>query len=907
VQGFTDSHTVAPGYYGASPTQLAGIDPLGIGPSVLASQYFKQLPLPNDPGLDGYNLMAYRFTAPFSNTYNTTLARVDYRPTGNQMIFGRLNVQRDLEEGVPQYPDMGLPPNTTRKGRNWGMAGGWDTVFGTNLVNTFRYGFTKLVSDQIGTLDGPLNYFRFISNINPGTSNSGRETPTHNFVDDMTWLKGRHSLKFGANLRFTRVPSYTDANSFSYTSINPSWVTAVGRTYTPGRGSCDLPGCAALPAVANGWNWADPWMTMLAIVSEATGAYNYDRDGNPLPNGAPATRRYAADNYEFYFQDSWRVTDKLTVTGGLRYSLASPPWEVNGLQVAPTENLGLRFEQRRQMGLDGIPENTLAPIQFGLAGPANGKPGYYSWDKNNFSPRVSAAWTPTPNWVVRGGYSLVYDRLGLALAQNFDSVGSYGLATQIESPYGGNNEDNPDVRFQGIDVLPNTVPAAPPGGFPQTPPDSAAIYSAIDPTITTPYAHTFNVVVGRELSTNFSLEAAYIGRLGRNLLMRRDLLMPLNLVDQQSGTDYYTAAGQLVQQLEQNNFNAMAVSPIAYFENLFPDAAGGGMTATQAMADYFAYYYPDFTSALFSADLFCDPACTTNGPYTYFNPQFAALAAQSSIARSQYNALQLSLRKRYSDGYQFDLNYTYGVSKDHGSALERGSSYTVYDNGGYTGFLINSWNPDQQWSYSDYDIRHSMNFNWVADLPFGRDRRFGSGMPGWLDAVVGGWNVAGLLRWTSGLPFNVINARSAWATNWNLQGNAELVTPGKLPPTGTTKDVLNGFPSPFSIPPLDALQYFRYDYPGESGIRNLLRGDGYFNIDMSVAKSWRMPWGGDHRFWLRWDTFNVTNTPRFDVSNVTMFPDRTSTFGTYNGTYATCDGNAGRCMQFSLRYEFDDN
>ena len=130
VQGFTDSHTIAPGYYGATPTQLAGIDPLGIGPSALASQYFKQMPLPNDPGLDGYNLMAYRFTAPFSNTYNTTLARFDFRPAGNQMFFGRFNIQRDLELGVPQYPDLGLPPNTTRKGRNWGVATGWDTVLG---------------------------------------------------------------------------------------------------------------------------------------------------------------------------------------------------------------------------------------------------------------------------------------------------------------------------------------------------------------------------------------------------------------------------------------------------------------------------------------------------------------------------------------------------------------------------------------------------------------------------------------------------------------------------------------------------------------------------------------------------------------------------------------------------------
>jgi hypothetical protein len=905
VQGFTTSHNIPAGYYGASPSELAGLDPLGIGPSAAAAAYFRDLPLPNDAGLDGFNIMDYRFTAPYSNTYNTTIGRVDFRPAGNQIFFGRFNIQRDDELGVPQYPGLDLPPNTTTTGRNWGYALGWDSVIGTNLVNTFRFGFTKLVSDRIGTLDGPHVYFRFIDDLNEGYSSNGRRTPTYNFVDDMTWMHGNHSIKFGANLRFTRIPSYTDANSYSSTSINPSWVTGVGRDYTPGKSSCTLPGCSAIPAVADGWNWADPWITMLAIGSESSGNYNYNKDGSPLAAGEPARRNYAADEYEFYIQDSWRMTPKFTVFVGVCYSLASPPWETNGLQVAPTENLGLRFDQRRQMMMQGIPENTLAPVQFDLAGPANGKIGYYAWDKNNFAPRLSAAWTPTDRWVVRGGYSLVYDRIGLALAQRFDAVGSFGLSTTVTSAYAGTNEDDPTARFVNVDTLPPNVPAAPPGGFPQTPPDSASIESAIDPTLTTPYAHTFNVVVGRELSTNFSLEAAYVGRLGRNLLMRRDLFMPLNLVDTKSGTDYYTAAKQVIQQLENNGFDYTAVTPVAYFENLFPDAVAAGYdSATQAMADYYAYYYPDFTSALFSADLFCEPACTIYGPYSYFNAQYAALAAQSTIARSEYNALQLTLRKRYSDGYQFDLNYAYGVSKDHGSGLERGSSYTEFDNGGYTGFLINSWSPDQQYSYSDFDIRHQINFNWVADLPFGQGRAIGTNMSSFADAIVGGWSIAGLVRWTSGLPFNVINARSAWATNWNLQGNAELVTPGKLPPTGTTRDVLNGKPSPFSIPPLEALKYFRYDYPGEGGIRNLLRGDGYFSIDLSVAKSWKMPWSADHRFWFRWDTFNVTNTPRFDVGNVTMYPDRTSTFGTYNGTYASCDGNAGRCMQFSLRYEF---
>jgi hypothetical protein len=911
VQGFADSHAIPAGYYGATPSQLAGLDPLGIGPSMAASEYFKQLPAPNDAGLDGYNIMAYKFPAPYQNTFNTTIGRVDYRPLGNHSFFGRFNVQRDVQNDVPQYPTGGLPPNQTDEIKNWGTAIGWDSVLSSTVVNTFRYGYTKMVFDRIGTLTGPLVYFRFIDDLNEGFSSNGRETPAHNFVNDTTWLKGSHTLKFGTNLRFTRIPSYTNLNSYSYASVNPSWVDAVGVTYTPGQPSCDLPGCTAIPAVAEGWNWADAWINMLGVVSQGTGQYNYDKDGNFLPAGEPARRRYATNEYEFYAQDSWRLGDKLTITGGLRYSLASPPWETNGLQVSPNVSLGERFKQRQEMMARGIPENALPDIQFVLAGPENGRKGFYDWDKNNFAPRVSAAWTPTSKLVVRGGYSLVYDRIGPALAQTFDSFGSFGLSTTIDSPYAGTNEDDPSVRFQGIDVLPPSVPTGPPGGFPQTPPDSSSIYSTIDDTLVTPYAHTFNAVASFELTKNFNIEAAYVGRQGRNLLVDRDLYMPLNLTDSQSGTDYFTATRDLFTQLEANGGDPTAVTPIPYFENLFPDAAAfpgyEGWTATQVMADYYNFFSPDHQTTMFVFDLLCEPACTRFGPYSFLNRQFAALSAQSTIGRSEYNALQLTLRKRYSQGYQFDLNYTYGVSKDHGSLIERNSNFTSdldFGLGGYTGFMINSWDPDQQFAHSDFDIRHQMNFNWVAEFPWGHGRKWGSNVPGWLNAVIGDWSMAGLTRWTSGLPFNVINARSAWATNWNLQGNASLKDPGRLPPTGTTKNVLNGKPSPFTISPEEALKYFRFDYPGESGIRNLLRGDGYFSLDFSLAKAWQMPYSNDHRLWFRWDTFNVTNTPRFDVANVTMFPDRTSTFGTYNGTYASCDGNAGRCMQFSARYEF---
>jgi hypothetical protein len=172
-----------------------------------------------------------------------------------------------------------------------------------------------------------------------------------------------------------------------------------------------------------------------------------------------------------------------------------------------------------------------------------------------------------------------------------------------------------------------------------------------------------------------------------------------------------------------------------------------------------------------------------------------------------------------------------------------------------------------------------------------------------VNALIGEWSVAGIYRWSSGFPFSVFNCRQCWSTNWNLQGNSELVTPGVLPETGTTRDVVSGYPSPFRDP-ADALSKFRRALPGEVGLRNELRGDGYFSIDLSLSKAWTMPWSSNHRLRFRWDTFNLTNTPKFDVFFMDMFPDREASFGRYYSTIDTCDGGAGRCMQFAVRYEF---
>ena len=921
VQGFTGTHAVQEGYYGLSPSEIATLDPLGVGPSRAASAYFTQYPSPNDPGLDGVNIMDFRFAAPIRNDFKTFISRVDYRVNGSHSLFGRLNMQDDEINAAPQFPGQDAATRTLQK--NSGFALGWDAALSNSLVNSFRYGLTKIDVDQAGRLNSNAVVFRFIDPFDAQTTSTARETPTHNFVDDLSWLLGSHTIKAGTNIRFTRIPSTRNSNSWLNATVNPSWVSGVGVTYMPGGANCVTAGCDATPAVAGTFaaGFADSWLNSLGVLSESNLAANYDLQGNALPVGQPLTRKYASDEYEFYVQDSWRLRSNLTVSAGVRYSLYSPPYEVNGLQVGPTVNMGEWFDARARGMAQGIPSSGDPVVSFDLAGPRNGREGMYAWDKNNFAPRVSFAWTPRgtsgfAGWltggdrlVVRGGYSKVFDRIGQGIALNFDQFYSYGMSTNISSPFGLPYETNPDVRFIDITTMPPTMPEAPPGGFPQTPAlQSGTITQTIDQSLVTPSAHSVNLIVGRELRGNFAIEAGYIGRFGRDLLARRDLAMPLNLTDPASGMDYFTAAQQLIRSTQAAGIPAAAaldaytaVANMAYWENLFPDAANDTLTATQAVARSFNRNAPDYITSLWLMDQFCSPACSVFGPFAYFNQQYHSLAALSSIGRSNYNSMIVTLRKRYSQGLQFDLNYTLSESKDTGSQVERGSGFGNFGNGGNTGFLLNSFDPDSNYGRSDFDVTHQLNFNWIYDLPFGRGRRFGGGAGGFMNQLIGDWSIAGLTRWTSGFPFNVANCRSCWATNWNIQGNAALVEPGRLPETQTTRNAVDGRPSTFADPE-GARAFFRFLLPGEVGLRNELRGDGFFTLDTSVSKAFNVGIA-DHRIRFRWDVFNATNTPKFDVGQVTMIRDRTG-FGRYDGTLAACDGQAGRCMQFALRYEF---
>jgi hypothetical protein len=216
--------------------------------------------------------------------------------------------------------------------------------------------------------------------------------------------------------------------------------------------------------------------------------------------------------------------------------------------------------------------------------------------------------------------------------------------------------------------------------------------------------------------------------------------------------------------------------------------------------------------------------------------------------------------------------------------------------------IINAWDPKQQRAVSSFDATHQLNANWIAELPFGKGKALLNSSNAFLNSLVGGWQLSGLIRITSGFPVNVDNGYSNYPTNFEQEGNANLVAKVQTGAYAVTSGPDAGNISIFKNGPA-AISSFDYAYPGQAGGRNQIRGDGYFGIDMGLAKRWLMPWSDSHSVQLRWEVFNVTNSVRFDVQSSLTSSSLTlgsgSSFGNYSGLLTN-----PRIMQFALRYEF---
>jgi hypothetical protein len=888
-----------------TPSQIANMDPgctactygPGVDPNTLA--VFNKYPLPNGNVLgDGLNTASYTWSAPNPMSLNTYIAKFDYT-MGAHSLFLRGNLQADTDSGPPQFP--GDPASFAVKTNTKGLAAGDVWTIGTHLINSFHYGYIREGIANIGAGNGPYVDFVGISPLNAENRTTINDVPVHNFIDDVTWVKHDHTLQFGANYRLIHNISDSNATSWSsadgnFSYINLSGIANTGQNFDPA--AFGYP--AVAPDFSNSYNNAI--IADVGLISDINTASNYavsanGQSGNLLPQGAMIDRDYKSNEFEYYLQDSWRIRPNLTITFGMRHTLLQTPYEVNGQQVQSVTDLQDWFDTRSQFMTLG---QSIQPfLSFAPSGQARGLKPYWPMNRANIAPRFAIAYSPDATGgpmhalfgnkntsSIRAGFGMYYDHYGQGIVDSFSQLGSFSLSSTSTSgvPYIPGT-----ARYAGLQDLPTPPPTVPPPAqsisYPQTPLGGLNGQNAlgVDDHLKTPYSYDFNLSIDRQLPGGFTLETAYVGRLGRRLLQMYDWGEPLDLTDPKSGVDYFTAATELS---KDGYAGDTTVAPIPYWEDMFPDAAKNGLSATQNIYNLWKTLLGNETFSLFNLDLLCTPGCggQTN---RYFSPQYGALFAWNSNGFSSYNAGQIVLRHPFSHGLQADVSYTYSKSLDLGSDAERTCQFC---RGGVFSPVISTWNPRDNYAVSDFDTTHIINGDWVYDLPIGHDYK-GVGR-----AVFGGWQLSGLWRWTSGLPFGIINSQN-WATNWTQVGWLVQTAPISL-----NKHIgADGVPQAFADPSTLQNGYLtgtpvRNGYPGESGQRNQFRGDGYFGIDSGLSKRWVIREGQDIKF--AWEVFNVTNSARFDVHSINN--DVTSGgFGDYTKLLTS-----PRVQQFSLRYSF---
>ena len=960
VQGKSGkTYTPPAGYTALGFRQLQQLDPIHAGPAAGAMAYFQTLPVPNSNVTgDGFNYQGFVFAAPTHETQNVYIARADYNITqdGKQRLSVTGALRNDASDACggcqPYFPGE-LPQGQTVY-HNKGIVVGYSAVIRPNLISNFHYGFVRESYGVLGNSSQPWVIFNFTQSI---TRTHNFQRPMNNFSEDLSWMHGKHTLQFGGYIVFMRDPQLNYISSFDSGSTNSSFTTTSGFA---DKNSPLNPVKINYPKVDPSFavSYDYPITDILGMVTQATTVFNYDRQLQLLPPNSGVSRRFAQDSYEPYVQDIWKARPDLTLTFGLRWSLFSPIWETNGLQVCPSPSLGSWFSVRTREGASGIPSSQDPPLSVDWCGPANSKPGYWNWDYKNLGPRFAFAWAPnkTEGFLsklvgsgnktsIRGGFGIVYDRFGQGIVDEF-SQNSFGLTTNLTNPI---QTLDSLPRLTNVNVIPPSLLQPAPGAphFPQTIPTMQQLQSSnfglsLDTALKTPYSYTLDFSVQRALGAGFTLDLAYVGRLSHRLLSSQDVAQPLTLKDPKSGLDYFAAIQPLARLYELEGvtdatFRDSMVSPkvVQYWNNMLQAPPNHGAYALGAQTGGCGANAPASTTdpVLAIFDLFCGVAGVettalqaldvpfvsgfgnggipgtpnggqsypAKGPYAYYNQQYTSLFALRTIGFSNYNALQATLRHQMTHGVQFDFNYTYSKSIDLCSDAER------LGNSGYLNFsggcqMLNAWSPYLFRGVSDFDTTNQLNANWIADLPFGRGRAIAGNINRGLDAVIGGWQLSGLFRWTSGFPYTIFNNPADYPTDWYWEGGAEpTVSHVKSGAYHMANGNVNLFPDPAA-----AQSLFDPALPGQVGVRNFVRGDGFFGIDLGLSKRWKMPWSEQQSLALRWEVFNVTNSTRFDFNdqNSNSPSESNNSIAVPNfGNYTHLMTNP-RVMQFALRYEF---
>jgi hypothetical protein len=814
-------------------------DPLSRGLDKTMQGQIALTNLPNDFSAgDGFNNARYRFNAPATAPADSYLGRADVRLTSAHQAFFRWNegtsdlIGDYVNTGLARYPaNPASFPGRTRESSSRGFSGGLNSVLGANKVNEFNLGYTR---NSLAFLDPTHPKFEIISNIQSDPylfwGGTGRTPLNWQAVDNFSFIRGNHTFKTGVNIRWYSIDQFRRATNFdprlTFSSTDaPVTLTTSATNATTGINTNDL------TTLNNLFN------DVMGVVGSVRKTYY--SNGKEFPSADQELQfLQRAREYNFYFQDDWRVSSRLTLNLGVRYEYNGVPYDLSGMQVVNDKPLDSRSG-----------DVALLP-----AGPGTDRK-WYNNDKNNFAPALGFAWTPFGDnkTAIRGGYRMAYNRLVNWALNVVEQNQSGTTRVSIIRPNSQTNTVRAsDAAVQTlIGQLPNGIVGQPVQRV--VPIDRSSTPLLFDPNLRTPFVNQWNFSIQRQVAKDFVLELAYVGSKGTHMFR----MMNANQINlPQDFVDGFRAA--------QNGVRQGVVGRIL-------DTYGATLPST-ITTNFANHDIGSFVTAIDTGAFTVNGVSTVGGrllaaglPQGYFrNPQFTTAALGCACTDTSYNSLQVSLNKRFSRGLMFMTNYTWAKSLDDISDDTDGAGQ---------GLLIptDSNNRRLDRGRSSFDIRHQFRAGVIYELPFGPGKQWFS--TGILSRIVGGWATNTIIDWSSGYPFTV----STTARQTVIPGsNSNAVFTGD--PTAVGSVVKGGSAVEF----LSAAERAMFTSPvvGQyGGGRNIYTGPGFFQTDFSVHKV--IPIREQIRFEIRGEAFNVFNNVNFSQPNVTQ---TSASFGVISST-----------------------
>jgi len=954
-------------------------DPRALGLSPTISSLWQKLPAGNDASAgDGLNTIGFRSNVgnPLNNNYYN--ARFDYNLTEKWRIDGSFRYFGELNTGSGLVNITGGNPVSFEKlpNRQNMVVAAISGQISSNLTGDFRFGWlrTRTATDRVrpdasagilalaGTETGISGGQTHVA-LDPG-GRGGAQSLLSEPIDvdtqlarkqandnkniqwnaDLNWVKGSHTFQFGGHIRYLPTLHLRDDKVVGALGALVAQIDSdLGTVVIP---AASRPPTCGAGATRNCIQSADvqAWNRLFAsttgIVDNVSVLAVRDGGFKPLPFGELLEADTTLWAPEFYFQDVWRIRQSLTLTYGLNYGWQTPPTEKLGRQSVQVDGVTLQ----EQTSADYLAARASAARNGKIFNPAiafqpikqAGRGGVFDIDWNNLAPRVAVSWNPSASgnkWlgylfgdrktVIRGGYSLVFDRqntvqsvivptLGVAFAQTLNVTSPLCNATGAGgrncTPTGNTAASGFRVGVDGripLPTVPNlTIPVSPYWGPNLTNPSGAPVLFPeilsfqVDPQIKVGENHAFDLTWQRELPKNMLLELGYVGRYASKLPQSMSFgQVPYIHVDTASGQTFAQAFDAVAAQLR-GGTAATAVTPQPWFENNSP---GGTRTLAGLQTTNF------INGNLNQIFLTLDTRRIQAGLQPFNNYLAQTLFLRSSVGKSNFNGMFVTLRKRLSQGLLYTVNYSFSKSFDQLGAIQNAASV-----------MPNSFDLNAEYGPSPFDITHQFNATYLYELPFGKGKRFGVSS-GALDRVIGGWYVSGIYSARSGDPLTVTQGTGVWGGSLNLNfatGAIPTVDPSSFgnsvnsgiagsnniginsnPATRGTG--LNLFGNPEQV--FNSFRRVNVSSDGRAGRANPLRGLPRWNMDMSVGKKTTITERLSVTFAL--DFFNVDNHVTFNNPGLSLTDPRG--FGVITTQFTPPDRVAGsRWIQFGMRIEF---